>query len=53
MQPLVIILIMLLAFLGLGLLFNRSIKKHDANMKTKKKKKGKYKQLPLSKRPGK
>jgi hypothetical protein len=43
----------LVAFVGLGFMLNRSIKKHDAKMATVKKKKGRNKYMPQYKRPGK
>jgi hypothetical protein len=47
------ILLILGAFVGLGFMLNRSIKKHDAKMATMKKKKGRRRYMPEYKRPGK
>ena len=47
------ILLILGAFVGMGFMLNRSIKKHDAKMATMKKKKGRRKYMPEYKRPGK
>lgn len=47
------ILGIIVAFVGLGFLLNRSIKKHDAKMATVKKKKGQKRYMPEYKRPGK
>jgi len=43
---------MLLAFVGLGFLLNRSIKKHEAKMANVKKKKGHSRYMQEFKKPG-
>lgn len=54
MQPQVIVMIAtLLAFVLLGFMLSRSIKKHDAKMSVQKKKKGRNKYMPEYKKPGK
>lgn len=47
------LLVVLAAFVFLGFMLSRSIKKHDAKMATVKKKKGRSKYMKEYKRPGK
>ena len=48
----IVIVITLLAFVGLGFMLSRSIKKHEAERSAQKKKKGRNKYMPQSKNPG-
>ncbi|HEX3030088.1 MAG TPA: hypothetical protein VHT34_12480 [Clostridia bacterium] len=52
-QQIIIIVLMLVAFVGMGFGMHWSIKKHEANVKKQKKKKGRNKYMPQSKNPGK
>jgi hypothetical protein len=43
MVTITIIIVMLLAFTGMGFMLYKSIKKHEENLKSKKKRKGRFK----------
>jgi len=48
----IVIVVMLLAFAFLAFMLYRSIKKHEIAQKSMKKKKGRFKTMPINRDPG-